>query len=316
MSRAGGEAHQHRPLSSPFDDPLIRAIGRTPLLPLSRLIASVGGEFELYAKAEFLNPTGSVKDRPALAIVESAWRSGDLSARRGLVDASSGNTGVAYAFLGARVGFAVTLFVPRTAHPERLARLRDYGAHVVLTDPLEGTDGAQRAARAFAEESPGSRFYADQYNNPANPLAHYRTTGPEIWESLGSRVTHFVAGVGTGGTISGTSRFLKEKSPRILTIGVQPDGPIHALEGLKHLPTALRPSTYDDRYVDETAWVRTEEAELLRRELARTEGIAVGRSATAAVVVALRVGREHPGAVLVTVLPDASSEPVEPTEVR
>ncbi len=302
--------------ASPVVDSVFRAIGRTPLLPLRRLSRDHGGTFELYGKAEFLNPSGSVKDRAAASIVESAWRSGRLSPKHELVDATSGNTGVAYALLGARMGFAVTLFVPRTVHPERLERMETYGAHVVLTDPLDGTDGAQRAAKEWAAADPARRFYADQYNNPANPAAHYRTTGPEIWAELGPRLTHFVAGVGTGGTISGASRYLKEQRATITTVGVQPDGPLHGLEGLKHLPTALRPSTYDERWVDVTERVSTEEAETLRERLGALEGIAVGRSAAAALVAALRVGEARPGAVLVAILPDSSSEGLRPGGLR
>ncbi len=285
-----------------IDDPFVRTVGNTPLLPLSRLAS--GGGFELYAKAEFLNPTGSVKDRTALGIVRHALERGDLGRERTLLDASSGNTAVAYAMLGARIGFPVEIVLPRNAHPERVARILGYGARIIYTDPLEGTDGAQREAKRLAESEPGRYHYVDQYNNPANPGTHYATTGPEIWRQSGGRVTHFVAGVGTGGTISGTSRYLKERSPTLRTVGVEPAGPLHGLEGLKHLATALRPSTYDERLVDETVRVETEDAEAMRRRLATEEGLAVGASAAAAVVAALRVGAATPGAVVVTVLPD------------
>ncbi len=285
------------------DDALLAAVGHTPLLPLCRI--SRGGGFELYAKAEFLNPSGSVKDRAALAIVRRALAEGRLSGGRVLLDASSGNTAVAYAMLGARLGFPVELCVPRNANPDRVARMRAFGARIVFTDPAEGSDGAQREARRLADADPEHRFYPDQYNHPGNPGAHYATTGPEIWEGLHGRLTHFVAGVGTGGTISGSGRFLKEKDPRIRVIGVEPTGPIHGIEGLKHLPTALRPSTYDARVVDETIRIETEEASEVRASLAELEGLAVGLSSGAAVAAALRVGRAHPGAVIATILPDS-----------
>ena len=284
------------------EDPLLDAIGGTPLLPLERVVN--GSRFQLFAKAEFLNPSGSVKDRAALAIVRRALAEGRLTRGRVLLDASSGNTAVSYAMLGARLGFGVELCVPRNANPDRVEKMRAFGARIVFTDPAEGSDGAQREARRLAAEDPEQRFYPDQYNNPSNPDAHYRTTGPEIWEALGGRLTHLVAGVGTGGTICGTGRFLKEKDPRIQVVGVEPTGPIHGIEGLKHLPTALRPSTYDERVVDATVRVETEEASEMRARLAELEGLSVGMSSGAAVAAAIRVGASHPGGVIVTVLPD------------
>ena len=290
-----------------LDDPLLRAVGNTPLLPLRRVVE--GGRFELWAKAEFLNPTGSVKDRAALEIVRDGFASGALGAGRDLLDASSGNTALAYAFLGARLGFGVQLCLPRNANPDRLARIAAYGAEVIFTDPAEGTDGAQREARRRATERPDRLWYPDQYNHPANPLAHYRHTGPEIWRQTSGRVTHFVAGVGTGGTISGTGRYLKEQRPDLIVVGVEPDGPIHGLEGLKHLPTALRPGTYDARVVDATVRMETERALDMQKRLAREEGLLVGASAGAAVAAAVEVGRVHPGSVVVTVLPDGDRSP-------
>jgi cysteine synthase B len=276
----------------------------TPLLSLQALVNDEGGDFQLWAKAEFLNPSGSVKDRAAESIVADAFAHGRLGSGQTLVDASSGNTAVAYASLAFGRGFRVELFVPRNANPERLARLRALGAEIVMTDPAEGTDGAQREAKARALSDPARYFYADQYNNPANPLAHYRTTGPEIWAQTDGRVTAFVAGVGTGGTISGVARFLKEKNSHIEVVGVQPAGPIHGLEGLKHLPSALRPSTYDAAMVDSTERVETEEAQEYVARLARRAYLSVGPSSGAAVAVALRWGCARPGAVIVTVLPD------------
>jgi len=233
-------------------DPVVQSIGNTPLVPLSSVVETAGGGFELWAKAEQFNPSGSVKDRTARGIVLDALEAGLLAPGRTLLDASSGNTAVAYAMLGARLGFSVELVLPRNAHPSRVARIRAFGACITFTDPGEGTDGAQREARRRSAAKPASYFYPDQYNNPSNPRAHYWSTGPEIWAQIGGRVTHFVAGVGTGGTISGAGRFLKERNPEVRVVGVEPLGPIHGIEGLKHLPTALRPSTYDERLVEST----------------------------------------------------------------
>jgi len=289
------------------DDPLLSAVGRTPLLALQRVVEP-GSGFELWAKAEFRNPTGSVKDRAALEIVRLALRDGSLRPGRTLIDASSGNSAVAYSLLGARLGFAVEVCLPRNVSPDRLERIRRFGAAVVLTDPLEGTDGAQREARRRARAEPERYFYADQYNNPANPGAHYRTTGPEIWAQTSGRITHLVAGVGTGGTISGTGRYLKEQRAAISVIGVEPDGPLHGLEGLKHLPSAARPSTYDPRVVDATLRIPTEDAQAMQQRLAAEEGLTVGSSSAAAVLGAIQVGRVHPGSVVVTILPDAGHQ--------
>ncbi len=287
---------------APTEDPLLGAVGNTPLLPLRRLS---GTKFELWAKAEFLNPSGSVKDRAALEIVREGFATKALAGGRTLLDASSGNTAVAYAMLGARLGFPVELCVPRNANAERLARIRGYGAELVFTDPAEGTEGVQEEARRRAAQHPERYWYPDQYNHPANPRAHYFHTGPEIWNQTAGRVTHFVAGVGTGGTISGVGRYLKERRPDIEVVGVQPSGPMHGLEGLKHIPTAGRPGTYDEHQVDRTVRIETEDAQEMQRRLAREEGIAVGASAAAAVLAALSEGRAHPGAVVVTLLPDA-----------
>lgn len=293
-------------------DPLLEAIGNTPLLPLDRIVARYKGSFRLLGKAEFLNPTGSVKDRAALSIVQYALDTGALRDGRTLVDASSGNTAVAYAMLGARLGFPVLLCVPSNAHPERLRRMRALGADVRLTDPMDGSDGAQREAQRIARAHPEKYYYPDQYNHPANPEAHYAGTGPEIWRQSSGAVTHFVAGVGTGGTISGVARFLKEQRPTIRVVGVEPTGPLHGIEGLKHLPSALRPSTYQERWVDATMRIETEAAIHTQGELGRIEGISVGRSAGAAVAASLALGAANPGAVIVTILPDgADPAPLE-----
>jgi S-sulfo-L-cysteine synthase (O-acetyl-L-serine-dependent) len=280
-------------------------VGNTPLLRLAGVGKELPGGVELWAKAEFLNPTGSVKDRAAYEIVRVALGSGVFRPGQTLLDASSGNTGISYAMLGARLGFPVTICLPRNASPERIRRLGAYGAEVVFTDPAEGTDGAQRQARRMASDAPAQYFYADQYNNPANPEAHFRTTGPEIWEQTGGRVTHLVAGVGTGGTISGIGRFLKSQSPAMRVTGVEPDSAMHGIEGLKHIPTALRPGTYEAQWVDETVRVGTEEAQSMARRLAREEGLFLGTSSGAAVAGSLALANRYSDpAVLVTVLPD------------
>jgi S-sulfo-L-cysteine synthase (O-acetyl-L-serine-dependent) len=280
-------------------------VGSTPLLRLTRVTGEIPESVELWGKAEFLNPTGSVKDRAAFGIVRSALASGDLRAGRTLIDATSGNTGIAYAMLGARLRFPVAICLPRNASPERIQRLRAYGAEIIFTDPAEGTDGAQREARRRATADPEQYYFADQYNHPANPEAHYTGTGPEIWSQTGHRVTHLIAGVGTGGTISGAGRFLKQASPTICILGVEPDGPMHGIEGLKHIPTALRPGTYDERWVDDTIRIATEEAQAMTQRLAREEGLFVGTSSGAVVAAALSVAAKLRGpAVLVTILPD------------
>ena len=281
--------------------------GSTPLVPLRKLARALGAPFELWGKLESANPSGSVKDRAASAIVRTALASGKLTRGRTLVDASSGNTAVAYARLAAPFGFAVRLYVPSNANPSRLATLRAFGVTVVLTDPAEGTDGARGEARAFAEEDPSERYFADQYNNPANAAAHYTGTGPEIWRQSRGAVTHLIAGVGTGGTVTGTGRFLKEQRPSIRVVAVEPTGPMHGLEGLKHLPTALRPGVYDATVPDETARIETEEAIAMVERVAREERLVIGRSAGAAIAAALGLGNAARGGFLVVVLPDAGS---------
>ncbi len=283
-------------------------VGETPLVPLRAVAREVGGEFELWGKLESANPSGSVKDRAASAIVRAALADGRLARGTLLVDATSGNTGVAYARLGAQLGFAVRLYVPRNANPARLASMREFGAEVVLTDPAEGTDGARREAAAFVDGDPAHRFFADQYSNPENPRAHYTGTGPEIWRQSRGAVSHLVAGVGTGGTISGAGRYLKERRPTIRVVAVEPTGPMHGLEGLKHLPTAVWPATYDASVPDETVRVDTEEAIATAGRVLREEKLAVGRSAGAAISAAVGVGARTPGAFVVVIVPDAGSQ--------
>ncbi len=282
-------------------------IGNTPLLRLER----VGREFpgvELLAKAEAFNPGGSVKDRAALSIVRTAQRSGELAGRR-LLDSTSGNTGIAYAMIGAVIGFGVTLCMPENATPERKRILGAYGAEIVFTDPGEGSDGSIRMAREIAAGEPERYFYADQYSNPANWQSHYYGTANEIWEQTEGRVTHFVAMLGTSGTFVGTARRLKELNPRIRCISLQPDSPFHGIEGAKHIATALVPKIYDPALADENLGIATEAAYAGVKRLAREEGLLVGISSGAALAGCLEVAcGAGPGAVIVTVFPDGGDK--------
>jgi len=282
--------------------PLFARIGRTPLVELRRVAGGSG--LRVFAKLEACNPGGSVKDRAASAIVAAAITAGALPERR-LLDATSGNTGIAYAMLGAALGFDVTLCVPGSASPERLKILRAYGAELVETDPLEGSDGAIRRARELAAERPHDFFYADQYSNPENPRAHERTTGPEILRDLtGVPLDVFVAGLGTSGTFVGTARFLRRASPRTRLVSVEPDSAFHGLEGMKHMASAIVPAVYDPTLADARASVQTEAAHAMTRRLAREEGLLVGPSSGAAVVAALAAGREAGAGTVAVVLPD------------
>ena len=285
-------------------------VGNTPLIPFTTSTNLHRPSPTLLLKAEWLNPGGSVKDRPALFILRDGIARGELPAKR-LLDASSGNTAIAYAMLGAAAGIGVTVCVPANASVERKALLEAYGAEVVFTDPLDGSDGAIRRARQLAAAHPERYWYADQYNHPANPRAHYLTTADEIWHQTGGRVTHLVAGLGTTGTLMGTGRRLKERNEAIELIAVQPDGPFHGLEGLKHLATALVPGIYDPVLLNRTEFVATEDAEEAVRHLAKQTGLFVGWSAGAAIVAAERIltARDRPRppatAVVVIIAPDS-----------
>ena len=290
---------------------LEQLIGNTPLLRLDAPAAAeqllnrrVSHDVTLLAKAEWYNPGGSIKDRAALNIIRTAERHGLLRPGMTLLDATSGNTGIAYAMLGAARGYRVRLAVPENVSPERLAILRAYGAELILTDPMEGSDGAILEARRIAAED-FSVFYADQYNNPANWQAHYQTTAEEIWRQTDGAITHFVAGVGTSGTFVGTTRRLRELNPDILFYSAQPDSPFNGLEGWKHMATAIVPGIYDDTLADGELTTRTEDAYATARYLARREGILVGVSAAANVHAALRVASELESGSVVTVLPDS-----------
>lgn len=281
-------------------------VGNTPLLELRRIAAVFGlpDTVQLFAKAEWFNPSGSVKDRPALNIIRSAEWQGLLRPGMTVLDSTSGNMGIAYAMFGAARGYEVKLTLPANASPERIAILEAFGAELIFTDPLEGSDGALREARRLVGEGGDTLYYADQYNNPANWQAHYFTTANEIWMQTGGRVTHFVVGLGTSGTFVGTTRRLKELNPYVRCVSMQPDSPFNGLEGLKHMASAIQPGIYDPYLADESLTIRTERAYEMARQLARTEGLFVGISAAAAVAAALEVGRQVEHAVIATVLPD------------
>ena len=316
-SRARGEA-------------VLASIGNTPLLPLDALIRTGeprAGEsgagtsvVELWGKAEWCNPGGSVKDRAASYIVAEAQRLGKLGPGRILLDSTSGNTGIAYAMLGAALGFPVTLCVPENVSPERKRILQAYGANIMYTDPAEGSDGAIKIARQLAERHSDLYFYADQYSNNANWRAHYEGTANEIWRQTQGRITHFVAMLGTTGTFVGTTRRLKELNPKVRCISLQPDSPFHGIEGAKHLPSAIVPRIYDSSLADQNLEITTEDAHVMARRMAREHGLLVGVSAAAAVVGSLKVIEEltearredghvkDRGAVVVTILCDSGEK--------
>src|SRR5215471_11498855 len=273
---------------------IVASIGNTPLIQLRRVTQDLAGSVQVFAKAEHLNPGGSVKDRPALAMILDAERRGLLRTGKTILDASSGNTGIAYGMIGAARGYEVTLCLPANASPERKQILTAYGVEIIETNPLESTDGAQALARDLAQEFPERYAYLDQYNNEANWRAHYETTGQEIWEQTEGRITHFVAGLGTTGTFTGITRRLKEHNPRVNAIALQPDSPLHGIEGLKHLPTAHVPGIYDPSLADAHVTIETEQALLMKARLAREEGLFVGSSSGANVCAALRLARSLP----------------------
>jgi cysteine synthase B len=290
---------------------LAERIGATPLVRLVQAVRGLDG-IALLAKAEWANPGGSVKDRAAASMIADARTRGLLVQGKALLDATSGNTGIAFAMLGAALGFPVHLAMPSNVSPERKRILRAFGAQIDWTDPDKGSDGAIRRARELAGNDPARFYYADQYSNDANWLAHYRTTGPEIWQQTAGLVTHFVAGLGTSGTFMGTTRRLKELNPAIQAISFQPDSPFHGLEGLKHMATSIVPAIYDPPLADRALEIETEAAYDMARRLAREEGLLVGISAAAGVVASLQVAREEAAAgrqaVIVTVLPDSADK--------
>ena len=265
-------------------------IGHTPLLRLGRINDDLPRGVEVYAKAEYLNPGGSVKDRAALSMILEGEKSGKLRTGMTIIDATSGNTGIAYAMIGAARGYAVKVCLPMNASVQRKRILRNYGVDVIETDPMLSTDGAQLIARQIVAADPERYFYPDQYNNDANWLAHYEGTANEIWEQTEGRVTHFITGLGTSGTFVGVVRRLRELNPGLRAISVQPESPLHGLEGLKHMATAMAPGIYDDKLADENVEVSTEDAYLMVRRLAH-EGLLVGPSSGANVFAARRVAQ-------------------------
>ena len=294
---------------------LAEHIGNTPLLALRRIGAGLSSQVQVFAKAEWFNPGGSVKDRPAWNIIRAALETGEIGTGRRLLDSTSGNMGIAYATLGASLGIPVTLTMPANASPERVAILRALGAEVVLTDPLEGSDGSRVIAKQMAAAEPERYYYANQYDNPANWQAHYLSTGPEIIAQTDARVTHFVAGLGTTGTLTGVGRYLREFYPDVSLVAVQPDDAFHGLEGLKHLPSAVRPGIFDPALPDETLEISTEAAREMVRRLAREEGLFVGISSGAAAVAALQVASRLKSGLVVTVFPDAGYKYLSDTEL-
>jgi cysteine synthase B len=290
---------------------LTERIGNTPLIRLNRVTKGLD-DITVLAKAEWANPGGSVKDRAAWSMVRDAMARDLLTPGKTLLDATSGNTGIAYAMLGAAMGFPVMLVMPKNVSPERKRILQAYGASVEWTEPDQGSDGAIRRAQEMAASEPEKYFYCDQYSNPANWRAHYETTGPEIWRQTEGQVTHFIAGMGTSGTFTGTTRRLKELNPDLIAISFQPDGPFHGLEGMKHMPTAIVPAIYDPMLADRNMEIETEAAYAMAKQLAREEGLLVGISAAAAMVASLRVAAEEAAtgrhAVIVTVLPDSADK--------
>ncbi|MBI2834120.1 MAG: cysteine synthase family protein [Acidobacteria bacterium] len=293
--------------TAPLCRPLLDLIGNTPLVGFERIVPS-GRDVKIYAKAEWFNPGGSVKDRAALGMIREGERTGQLRSGKIILDATSGNTGIAYAMIGAVRGYRVKLCVPANISLERKRILRAYNAELVFTDPLASTDGAIREAQRIFRLDPDRYFYPDQYSNEANWRAHYETTAREIWEQTEGRVTDFVAGLGTSGTFIGTSRRLKKLKPSIRAYSFQPDGPLHGLEGLKHMATAIVPAIYDPTVADENLGVTTEAAEEMVRRLAADEGLLVGISSGAALACCLEVAARVRHAVIVTIFPDSGAK--------
>ena len=284
-------------------------IGNTPLIPLHKIAPDLPAGVEVYGKAEWYNPGGSVKDRAALSMIRDGERRGLLRPGMRIADATSGNTGIAYATVGAVLGYGVTLTMPENASPERKRTLRALGAELILTDAQQGMELAITTIRERIAAQPELYFYPDQYNNPANVEAHYQTTGPEIWQQTGGQVTHFVAALGTSGTFMGAGRSLRELNSDIRLVGVQPDGPYHAIEGIKHMATTLSvPGIYDPSFADDFVEIASEGAFEMARSLARVEGLLVGISAAANVAAALQVARQITRGVVVTVLCDSASK--------
>jgi S-sulfo-L-cysteine synthase (O-acetyl-L-serine-dependent) len=279
-------------------------IGDTPLLQIRKLAEGLPSDVRIYAKLEGLNPGGSVKDRPALKMVQEGIRAGRLTPEKTILDSSSGNTGIALAMIGCVLGYPVELVIPANVSRERKQIIYAYGAKIVYSDPLEGSDGAIRLCRKLLEENPDRYFKPDQYFNPMNSQAHYETTGPEIYRQTQETVTHFIAGIGTGGTIMGTGQYLKERNPAIKVIAVEPDDALHGLEGLKHMASSIVPGIYHEEELDDKIAVSTEDAYAMVYRLSQEEGVLVGQSSGAALFATLKLARKLRAATLVTVFPD------------
>jgi cysteine synthase B len=285
---------------------LLSSIGNTPLIKIRKVTKNLK-RVQVFAKAEWLNPGGSVKDRAGLKIIEDGERSGQLTWDKIILDSTSGNTGIAYAMVGAIKGYRVELVVPANISEERKKALEAYGVKLIFTDPLMGSDGALLEAKKIYESNPDQYFKADQYNNPSNWWAHYETTGVEVFQQSKGRVTHFVAGVGTGGTLIGTGRRLKEYNPGIKIFGVQPDNGFHGIEGLKHIETAIRPGIYDETILDGTFFAKTEDAYDMANRLTKEEGLWVGPSSGAAFWASLKLAESIDRGMIVTIFPDGGA---------
>ena len=304
-------SHQRQETAARLGEHLLDQIGHTPLLRIGRIAAEFAPAVQILAKAEWFNPGGSVKDRAAYSMIREGERKGDLLPGKVILDATSGNTGIAYAMVGAARGYKVRLCLPSSASPERIKILQAYGVELVMTPGDEGTDGAIRRVREIYKAEPEKYFYPDQYSNSANPAAHYNGTAAEIWEQSRGEITHFVAGLGTSGTFVGTTRRLREFNPKIRCISMQPDSGFHGLEGLKHMATAIVPKIYDSALADEDLAIQTEDAQRMVKRLAREEGILAGVSSGAALCACFDVARRLPPgqrAVIVTIFPDSGEK--------
>lgn len=284
-------------------DSIIDLIGNTPLIKLNKF-SELSTDKNIYIKAEWFNPGGSIKDRAALCMIKEGIKAGKLTKEKTIMDSSSGNTAIAYAMIGSALGFKVELVTPENINIERKKTLEAYGAKIIYSSPFEGSDGAILEARKLAKEFSDKYFMPDQYNNTANPLAHYTTTGPEIWEQTKGKITHLISGIGTSGTVMGTGRYLKSMNKEIKIVGVQPDDPLHGLEGLKHIPSSIVPGIYNEKELDILYNANTEESYLIMEKLMQLEGMFVGHSGGAVVLSALEILKETDTANIVCIIPD------------
>ena len=284
-------------------DSIIDLIGNTPLIKLNQF-SELSSDKKIYIKAEWFNPGGSIKDRAALSMIKEGIKKGSLTKEKTIMDSSSGNTAIAYAMIGSALGFKVELVTPENINIERKKTLEAYGAKIIYSSPFEGSDGAILEARKLARNFPDKYFMPDQYNNTANPLAHYQTTGPEIWDQTNGEITHLISGIGTSGTVMGTGRYLKSMNEKIKIVGVQPDEPLHGLEGIKHIPSSIVPGIYNEEELDILYNANTEKSYLIMEKLMQLEGMFVGHSGGAVVLSALEILRESDAANIVCVIPD------------